>query len=385
MPNKTKKSKVKREGSAKKAAAARPGLKLRSVEVQGYRAFDEITLDFPAPVMAGDPDIVVIGSKNGVGKTSILEACALCLLAATSNRENVEIPYGYSKKEGFQPLELMIRGGCTTANVQGSLSYDGEAFRVTTKLDREGSVWVANGHASILRGEKRSGRPGFMHVKELPELFPALLGLEPDPVLMPRGLYFHSYRKVLEGNPEFGDLVNGTDMFRHRSHRNHWRRGEAVSVLKMEVLRAIMGKAEVFEDFESGESDAALETANNLVRKFAGGVLEKLRPSGENTIDFRVSPADGSPSYSFDGLSSGQKEIISTLFLIWKYTHNRPGVVLIDEPELHLNAEWHRAFVRTVTELAPDNQYIIATHSADVFASVEADRRLLLSEGGTGF
>jgi predicted ATP-dependent endonuclease of OLD family len=52
--------------------------------------------------------------------------------------------------------------------------------------------------------------------------------------------------------------------------------------------------------------------------------------------------------------------------------------VLIDEPELYLNAEWHWSLIRNMCQLAPDNQYIIATHSQDVFEAVDEDRRILL-------
>ncbi|MEO5366599.1 MAG: ATP-binding protein [Magnetococcus sp. WYHC-3] len=91
----------------------------------------------------------------------------------------------------------------------------------------------------------------------------------------------------------------------------------------------------------------------------------------------------GGDSFAFDGLSSGQKEIISTLFLVWHYTRESPAIVMIDEPELHLNAQWHRDFVREVVRLAPNNQYLMATHSEDVFASVPASQRLSLRGPGT--
>ena len=99
----------------------------------------------------------------------------------------------------------------------------------------------------------------------------------------------------------------------------------------------------------------------------------------DNTVDFRIAPSGGGESFTFDGLSSGQKEIISTLFLVWYHTQERPSVVLIDEPELHLNAQWHRSFIRKLFDFAPGNQYIVATHSVDVMDSVEEDRRIILS------
>ena len=99
----------------------------------------------------------------------------------------------------------------------------------------------------------------------------------------------------------------------------------------------------------------------------------------DDEIDIRIELAGRPVSFTFNGLSSGQIEIISTLFLIWLVTRNAPSVVLIDEPELHLNAEWHGSFVSSLVELAPDNQYILATHSEDVMSSVSRECRIILT------
>ena len=111
---------------------------------------------------------------------------------------------------------------------------------------------------------------------------------------------------------------------------------------------------------------------------FTGGTLGKLRRMGGDLVDILIRPRDGLPSYSFDGLSSGQKEIITTLFSIWYQTQDQPAVVLIDEPELHLNAEWHRRVVNALLSLAPHNQYIFATHSVGVMESVKKEHRFLI-------
>ena len=58
--------------------------------------------------------------------------------------------------------------------------------------------------------------------------------------------------------------------------------------------------------------------------------------------------------------------------------------MLIDEQELHLNAQWHRSFVKNLVSLAPQNQYIMATHSEDVMDSVGEDRRVLLLNNQEG-
>lgn len=141
----------------------------------------------------------------------------------------------------------------------------------------------------------------------------------------------------------------------------------------------MMSKASLFEDLDDTEATEILEQLNSLMDEYAGGRIEKLRPSRDNTIEFRVRPYGNGNSFTFDGLSSGQKEIISTLFMIWRHTRSKPGVVIVDEPELHLNVEWHRGFIRHLQKLAPHNQYIIATHSEDMFSSVPENHRILLT------
>lgn len=43
------------------------------------------------------------------------------------------------------------------------------------------------------------------------------------------------------------------------------------------------------------------------------------------------------------------------------------GVVLIDEPELHLHAEWQAGILPALRELAPGVQFIVATHCDTVW------------------
>ncbi len=54
-----------------------PSIKLRYLKVQNFKALDFLEMEFPPPRMTEDPDILVIGSRNGLGKTSVLEACVL--------------------------------------------------------------------------------------------------------------------------------------------------------------------------------------------------------------------------------------------------------------------------------------------------------------------
>jgi predicted ATP-dependent endonuclease of OLD family len=59
-------------------------------------------------------------------------------------------------------------------------------------------------------------------------------------------------------------------------------------------------------------------------------------------------------------------------------TRKYPKIILIDEPELHLNRDWQQTLVHDLVENAPNNQYILATHSVEVAEAVEPYQRILL-------
>ena len=350
---------------------AMPTATVRSISIRNYKGIDGVELELPDPRMQGDPDVMVIGSENGLGKTSILECCSLLLSTLTTDRK--QFPIADPRMWPVHLPDLLIRAGAERFDLQGEVTLGKRKHDLSFHLTRRGNVRVGGDdldHArSTFRATGKSDSVG-------EELLSAISGVSADPVVAESFLLFHSYRKVREGNPELGMMAQDR---LYRSFRVRRRYDVSASRFKMTILRSLMQQADLFDLADVQDPDTAIDRLNDLLLFYAGGTISKLRPRADNTVDFRISPNGGGESITFDGLSSGQKEIISTLFLIWYHTQDRPSVVLIDEPELHLNAQWHRSFVNKLFELAPCNQYVVATHSTDVMDSVEEDRRVLLS------
>lgn len=320
--------------------------RLRHIEITNYKALDHLTLDIPAPCMPGDPDIFVVGSKNGLGKTSLLECCALAHL------NFFDAPLVTRILQRVRDLGADIfalsRDAATPFNVQAQYS---------------------NGKTSSLR----------RITSELPQM-PYVLGDGPDRhtnlaerflgrtsniLLHPHLLLFHGYRKTTEGTIRTQEMLSQET-------------SSGASAVKLKAVRLLLAGSGLVEGVEARDAERRLEQLNSLLTTFAGGRIDKkLRPIASDQLDLRiVTPRN--TTFSFDALSSGQKEIVTTLFLIWNETLAHPALVLVDEPELHLNAEWQREFLRHLLSLAPNNQYILATHSEDIFASVAEERRVLL-------
>lgn len=342
-------------GTADPAPPADAYPRLRHIEITNYKALDHLVLDIPAPTMPGDPDIFVVGSKNGLGKTSLLECCALIHLAVTDGETWRDV-------FGSTPADLFpIR----TEGRQARVRADYEpADRHTLTLEREFPFYGLSS-----RSWKEDGSQLHVHspshVKLAGNPADRIYGRASDSFVHPDLLFFHSNRKIVDGPIRIQGMLNPDEE-------------GGSSAIKLKAVRLLMVSSGLVEGNAEGDAERRLEQLNNLLFTFTGGRIDKkLRPVGKDQLDLRIVTPRGT-TFSFDGLSSGQKEIVTTLFLIWNETLAHPALVLIDEPELHLNAEWQREFLRHLLALAPKNQYILATHSEDIFASVSEERRVLL-------
>jgi len=350
-------------------------IKIRRISITNYKGIDALELEFPTPRMPDDPDIFVMGSKNGLGKTSIIECCSLLLLALSIRNERFKLQDRYST---IDVPDFLIKAGEKAAEISGDVVVDERFLTIHMRIDRSGVVKISGDAIHDIMMENDLFDPE----TDADDFVKAVCGFSSNPVIERTFMLFHSYRKVQEGNPELGMMVSGS---RPNRRIPPYRRFEVpMSAFKLQILRSMMGQANLFELVEDQEPDETIKKLNELVEFYAGGTINKLRPSSDNTVDFRVKPVNGENSFTFDGLSSGQKEIISTLFLIWYHTKDSPSVIFIDEPELHLNAQWHSSFVRRLVGLAPQNQYIMATHSEDIMDSVKEDRRVLLLSSKEG-
>ena len=61
-------------------------------------------------------------------------------------------------------------------------------------------------------------------------------------------------------------------------------------------------------------------------------------------------------------LSSGEKQML-VILLTALVQENRPGVILMDEPEISLHIEWQQRLISLVRTLNPNTQIILCTHS----------------------
>ena len=326
-------------------------MRIKEIHIRDYKGIDELSLTFPRGVLPGESDICVLGSKNGIGKTSLLECCAILIMAAKGHLE-----HRYDDKMD------VVRCGAKMAVIEGCLEESQQIQTIKIIIYKEGRI----------KTEPSANTNRFSNKTYV---LNDILGVQPDPIVSEGMLFMHGFRKIKEESPSLGMILR--DENNQQNLINKWR--GTPSPFKQTIIKYIMASADLFGDKTSKDDLSAMDTLDYLLHSYADVSLGKLRPHEDNTIDIMVkSINDDSITFSIDGLSSGQKEIISTLFLIWDITQKKPHIVLIDEPELHLNSQWHRKFIHRLLKLAPDNQYIIATHSEQIMDAVRPESRILL-------
>ncbi len=143
-----------------------------------------------------------------------------------------------------------------------------------------------------------------------------------------------------------------------------WGAQHFVRLYRKAVNRAAEMRGAMTEDLFSVEPDVKL--LNRYMRQL--GYVWGFR-TDEDSVSYAFSLLRDENWLTADKFSSGEREVVH--FLLAMFALNvKDGLVLIDEPELHLHPRWQRIFLGLFRDLAPErnNQFIISTHSP-VFVS----------------
>lgn len=147
-----------------------------------------------------------------------------------------------------------------------------------------------------------------------------------------------------------------------------------------------------FEDYKAYKSKKEsihAQIVKNAMRDCLPGVEELAYEGGLGSLLFQRK----GEWIDFRHLSEGQRNMAALVGdIAWKAAQlnphlgeralkETPGVVLIDELDMHLHPEWQRMIVRKLQEIFPEIQFICATHSPQIVGEVPAAEVRILAEG----
>lgn len=334
-------------------------MRIRELHVEGWRNVREAHLIVPA-----DAPLVCLIGENGAGKTSILE-----LIAAVASR--LGLAPGIDLARG-NPLEEPhhIRA---TVEVTGSV-LPGLRQRLT-----HGQPGGASWDSTLLYTSERRAASGTTEtilaggVSDSTNVAQAIIGtLQHDREV--RYLYLdanRSYPRHQLNSSQFGSAIerNWQD---DESRRSGYRQSPTLYTEWIQYAFGIVQQDAAAFHSAALRSRQGLGAAPDLsqydslasFRDSLRTILPHLSSIGGETrlrnLAFDVSGNE----LSFDQLSGGEREIAFLVGQIERF-RLREGLLLVDEPELHLNSDLIRHWIRYLRDTVQSGQVWIATHALE--------------------
>ena len=337
-------------------------MKLKYVEIENYRAIEELKLPL-------DPSLTVLHGDNGYGKTSVLSAIAVGL--------------GHEDMLG-RFLDIFIYF------CEGDWREGAENPRVSL-TSMNGDVSERQGTRSVFEREKAeiemSGR------REIVEK--ALVGKSQKNKKIPIGTLYGTDRTV----SDVPESVVAPRQLPRRAPRLDALKGALSARTDFEDLFAwfyFKEDEELREQKERRDFDYQLKEISAVRQAISSMLPEVSDPRTEsNPPRFVVSHKSEQgqvEKLSLDQLSGGYRIVLALAAdLARRMVQGNPhlddpleseAVVLIDEVELHLHPGWQQRILGDLQRTFPNAQFIVSTHSPQVLTTVKPQCIVELARDG---
>ncbi len=311
----------------------------------GFKCFESLELDLVNPETHPDarlPNITVALGINGVGKSTLLQGIALGLMGEEI-RDSGWVPRHQVRKSSVQD-------GDETSQVAVTLRLSPE-----DRVARETAPMV---RSTSFRGGRSRDR--FMGFKGRPEIS-KILSSEKHP-----GLFLAAYGSTRQA----GDPSRFDPSLRHQEHTVRYRR---------------LGSL-----FEARNRFDLVPLASWLPqgprREEILGIITHLLPDDyrmtQRIEDGDLVVVDRDLKIPLSALSDGYQSFLGWLGdLLYHLERNVepgtrltefPGVVLVDEIDLHLHPEWQQSVIPKLSKTFERMQFVLTTHSPLIVGTVDA-------------
>ena len=329
---------------------------INKLEVCNFRKFESISVSF-------ERQLTVLVGDNGVGKSTLIDAASIALGTLFQKVENAKAP------------------GITPDDARGAVIKQGDMFDVQSRypvtIGADGIVRGENAHWSRSLNTAK-GRTTIADAATVVDAGARLQKLvrSGETVVLPILARYGTDRLWTRTEPKDQSLPNRT-----RGYEG------ALQASSNDARMNAWFKTQSIWEWQN-RRDSALFSA---VKKALASCFDAATSTVDAMVDFDAelgqlvftySTADG--SYHRDRIHSMSDGYRGTLSLFADIAYRMamlnpalgdrvletPGVVMIDEIDLHLHPRWQARILEDLVRIFPNVQFIVTTHSPVVVASV---------------
>ena len=341
---------------------------LKSLHVENFRGFEKLDVTF-------DEHVTLLVGGNGAGKTAILDAIATAMnpfVAALDERAHsglqsrdtrrIVFEHGTPPTRDLQPqLPMIVGASAILPGRPEGQTWSREKW-IPDAGENEHLLKELRGTANLLSSDVRRGipvaLPVFAHYG-VQRLRPHAAPSGDDASLGNRFDGYHESVDIAVSRPRLFNWL----WLKTLEEVQEWQTNPSY---RHPQLRAVFAAIESCVD---GVSDLSVSLKDHELRLRIGErfqAFEMLSAGYQNVValvaDLARRAAVLNPQY-------GERAAFET-----------PGVVLVDEIELHLHPKWQRTVIGSLRRSFPKMQFILTTHSPQVLSTVEREQVRLFED-----
>ncbi|MBY8317343.1 AAA family ATPase [Vibrio fluvialis] len=116
------------------------------------------------------------------------------------------------------------------------------------------------------------------------------------------------------------------------------------------------------EYLDASKKTDEIENVVSILNTYFKSSGKEMTRDEENKYTLALLSDEERNPISWNLLSRGEKTIIYLFFAVYHYK-NINKIFILDEPDVSLHVSWQENLIRDLVSIAPENQFIIATHS----------------------
>lgn len=355
-------------------------MQLKNIRIINYRCFKEVELDF-------DEHITLIVGKNGAGKTTILDAIAVSVstfllgidggISRSILKDDARYEFhdlnGTIDPQHQFPVNIESIGDCLDEqNVKWIRSLNSESGKTTIKEAGDLTRIARKVQNQIMTGDK--------------ELVLPLISYYGTGRLYAQ----KKEKRNRESLTEFKRQVGYVDCMAAESNEKlmlNWFQTQTLKSLQKQQKTGVLEKPVLLRTVEK-----AICTSYERISGAKNANIFFDLDTHRLALEFET--ADGSAQkFAMDEMSDGYKNTLSMIgdiayrmavlnpVLGDQVLEKTPGIVLIDEIDLHLHPQWQQTILSDLHAIFPNIQFIVSSHAPAVINSVLREQIRILDNG----